>query len=186
MTDGRFVRRAEDQVVSINPLKDALSNFGTDGKGNSFASAAIDSAQQISTNKLPANLINSYVTGLIGWYTVTQKTVIGTGTNAQTFPRGMNVYWNIRWDYDKDKGPHVNAQFGSKKSVKIAYTLDQSKYDKDAKTTMANKVNELNQACKYSQAKNAGKTGEPDWDSNRDQAMQDLKNHFKSVANAPC
>ncbi|KAG8530496.1 uncharacterized protein KY384_004999 [Bacidia gigantensis] len=185
----RLVKRAEEVLSTINPLKDALSNFGADKQGKSFISSAMDSAEGIITNKFPKDKPNSFVTGLEGHYTLAKKLTIGTAENKQTFQSGTRLYWAVRWDYDPVKGPHVNAMFSGKPGTcKFAYNLDKSKFlegDEGGKKAMLDIAQDLNKQCKYSMAKNMGKD-KPEWDTTEEQAMEDLKNHFKTVGDGPC
>ncbi|KAL8773087.1 MAG: hypothetical protein Q9194_004423 [Teloschistes cf. exilis] len=188
-TNGRIVKREEETLTSTNPLKDALNNFGTDGDGNNLANAALDTSEGILTNKFPKTIPNAYITGLEGHYTLTQKMTIGTGDNQQLFTSGTKIFWRVRWDYDDTKGPHVNAQFGSNPSSKFAYSLDSSRFpeqtENGGKKAMQEVAKNLNKQCKYSSANNAGKD-KPTWDTTEQQAIEDLKNYFKSVVNGPC
>lgn len=185
-TSGRIIKRGEEQFTSANPLKDALNNFGKDKQGNGLASTALDTAEGILTNKFPAGKQNAYVTGLEGHYTLTQKLTVGTGDNQQTFASGTRLFWRVRWDYDPAKGPHVNAQFGTKSSTKFAYQLDSSKFtDPVPGKTMNGIMQNLNKQCNYNTAINLGKD-QPTWDSTEHQALEDLKKYFKSVVNEPC
>ncbi|KAI4253091.1 MAG: hypothetical protein LQ352_003901 [Teloschistes flavicans] len=188
-TYGRIFKREEETLTSTNPLKDALNNFGTDSDGNNLANAALDTTEGILTNKFPKTIPNAYVTGLEGHYTLTQKATIGTGDNQQIFTSGTKIFWRIRWDYDENKGPHVNAQFGSNPSSKFAYSLDSSEFpdqtQNGGKKAMEQVAKNLNKQCKYSYGKNAGKST-PTWDTTEDQAIEDLKTYFKSVVNGPC
>lgn len=154
----RIVKREEEELISTNPLKDALNSFGTDKQGNSLASATLDTAEGILTNKFPKESASAYVTGLKGHYKLPQKLIASTGTNQQTFPSGTDLFWQIRWDYDRSKGPHVNAQFGFKDSSKFSYNLDPSQYTNgDRQASMANIAKGLNKQCKYSSSINRGK-----------------------------
>ena len=181
----RIVKRVEEALNSNNPLKDALNNFGDQ------ASAAIDSTEGIMTNKLPPKFQNGYVSGLKGHYTPTKTFSVGTGDNAQTFRSGQSIYWEVRFDFDPDKGPHVNAQFGKKPSSKFAYQLDQSKWPdgtddlKRMQKAMVNTINELNDACNYDRGLNMGKST-PTWDTTEDDAMQKLKDYYKNAMSGPC
>lgn len=189
LVSGRIVKRAEEIITSTNPLKDALGNFGKDNQGNNLASAAIDTADGILTNKFPQGRQNAYVTGLEGHYTLPQKTTIGTGDNQQTFQSGERLFWRIRWDFDPQKGPHVNGHFGTKPPSKFAYSLDSSRWpeqgDNGAKKAMNRIVKDMNSKVKYEQTTNEGKN-QPTWDTTEKQAIEDLKNYFKAVANGPC
>lgn len=189
LVSGRIVKRAEEIITSTNPLEDALGNFGKDNQGNNLASAAIDTADGILTNKFPQGRQNAYVTGLEGNYTLPQKTTIGTGDNQQTFQSGERLFWRIRWDFDPQKGPHVNGHFGTKPPSKFAYSLDSSRWpeqgDNGAKKAMNRIVKDMNSKVKYEQTTNEGKN-QPTWDTIEKQAIEDLKNYFKAVANGPC
>lgn len=125
------------------------------------------------------------MTGLEGHYTVIQKMIVGTEANQQTFQSGTRLFWRIRWDFDLQKGPHVNAQFGTNPSSKFAYQLDSSRFEIDAKKTIEKIVKDLNKQCKYDMGLNTAKDN-PTWDTTEQQAMEDLKNYFKQVVNAPC
>lgn len=124
---------------------------------------------------------------------------MGTGDNANVFNAGERIYWQVRWDFDPTKGPHVNAQFGSGPSTKFAYQLDKSQFvtprnvdpndaNQAAKLTMKKLTNDMNEKANYNQAANAGKQGEPDWSQagGKDKAMSSLKDAWKAVANGPC
>ena len=184
MIGNRLRKRLEELLPSTNPLKDAFTNFGVDN-----IEAAINSATGIQTNKFPAEWLHAYVTGLIGHFELPAKLTIGTGDNKQVFKRGDRVYWNVRWDYDPVKGPHVNAQFGSKDSSKFAYQLDKEKWqdgDSDkGKKTMQQVIQNLNKAVKYNGNLNRLKD-KITWDSTEEQAIKDLKDFFKAEAKKPC
>ncbi|CAD6579893.1 MAG: hypothetical protein ASARMPRED_009287 [Alectoria sarmentosa] len=195
ITNDRLVKRAEELTTSTNPLKDAFNAFGFDKSGNSLASGALDSAEIIITNKFPEDLQNAYVTGLNGHYTLPQKLTVGTGDNTNTFASGQSIYWQVRWDYDPEKGPHVNAQFGSTKSTKFAYQLARSQFqiptnpeNSAAKYTMSKIMKDLNSKAKYDLTVNMGKQGEPNYDlaGGKQNALNNLKEAWKAVANAPC
>lgn len=181
---GRIVKRAEEVLKSTNPLKDALNNFGSKN-GNSLASEALNTAEGILTNKIPSGAQNAYITGLNGHYKLPQKTVIGTGDNKQTFQSGQSIYWQVRWDFDQTNGPHVNGQFGTKPSSKFAYSQDLSKTGQTAAKFMDATVKNLNKQCKYNGNLSYGKDTIT-WDTTEQQALEDLKSYFKSVANGPC
>lgn len=66
-------------MQSANPLKSALDIFGT---GN--ADSLLSSATTILTNKFPQTMMNAYVTGLSGKWTVPSKMTI----NGVTFNAG--------------------------------------------------------------------------------------------------
>ena len=97
----------------------------------------------------------------------------------------------MRFDFDKIKGPHVNAQFGKGPSSKFAYQLDQSKWPdgpddlKRMQKAMLNTINEVNDACNYNRNTNIGKST-PTWDTTEDDAMQKLKDYYKNAVNGPC
>ena len=142
-----------------------------------------------------------HVTGLHVHYTIPQgqKMTVGTGDNAQTFKSNSKIPWRVRWDYDPNKGPHVNAQFGTKPSTKFAYQLDSSLFLPRADLTnpdnpdvpdpgkaMQRIARNLNKQCKYERPLNEGKEGKPQWDTTEQQAIEDSKNYFKSVATGSC
>ncbi len=134
---------------------------------------------------------NAYITGLTGHYKLPQKVTIGTQDNQQTFKSGEDLFWRVRWDFDPVKGPHVNVQFGKQPSSKFAYKLDQSQWtrtgneDTWAKKTMAKISKDLNSRLDYDGGDNDGKS-EPTFKQGKQQAIEDLKNYFKSVAEGPC
>ena len=73
------------------------------------------------------------------------------------------MYWVVRFDFDKVKGPNVNAQFGKGPLSKFAYQLDQSKWsDGPEDLTRIQKVmktiNGLKDTCKYDRDLNMGKS----------------------------
>ena len=82
----------------------------------------------------------------------------------------------------------MNAQFGNNLSSKFAYQLDKSKFlegDAMGMKTMREIVKDSNKQCKYSHSQNAGKD-KPTWRTTEQKAIDDLKSHFKNVANRPC
>lgn len=193
--DNRLMKRGEESIISTNPLKDAFNAFGSDRSGNSLASAALDGAENILTNKFPRQLANAYVTGLNGHYTLPQKLTVGTGDNTNTFGSGQRVFWQVRWDYDPVKGPHVNAQFDSSK---FAYQLASSQFqtpkkpnpeieNQAAKVTMAKITDDMNTMAKYSKENNMAKQ-EPDFQEagGEQNAISNLKEAWKAIANGPC
>ena len=97
----------------------------------------------------------------------------------------------MRFDFDPNKGPHVNAQFGKGPSSKFAYQLDESKWpdgpNKLARMPKAtvNTINELNDACNYDMVLNIGKST-PTWDTTEDDALQKLKDYYKNAVSGPC
>ena len=135
-------------------------------------------------NIFPKTQPNAYVTGLNGHVTLDKDLVIGTNSgegtpnekkNQNQFTKGERVYWQVRWDYDPDKGPHVNVQFGGGPSIKFAFQLDTSKFEKPsqvnpndpkqaAKVTMRKITKDVNDMVKYDEDLNKGKSGEPSWD----------------------
>ncbi|KAI9655266.1 MAG: hypothetical protein M1829_000679 [Trizodia sp. TS-e1964] len=191
---------AEEIVESMNPLKEALANFGADKNGNSFAGAAMDTANHILLNKFPKDKANTYVTGLESIYTLTKKIYIGTGRNQKFFDSGTRLYWKVRWDYDEGKGPHVNAQFGKNPSSKFTYKLDPKKWPKvDSDGTeedierarkrarrmaMVKIMSNLNAKVKNNGKINQSKPKKT-WKTSEKDAVRDLKEYFKQVAKEP-
>ena len=97
----------------------------------------------------------------------------------------------MRWDYDPEKGPHVNVEFGKGPPAKLAFKLDPSQFDETLpdqgnwpKKTMDNIVNNLNNQVEYSRADNDGMS-KPTFSRGKTQAIEDLKIYFKSVAEGP-
>ena len=137
---GRIVKRGEVIVMSKNPLKDALNDFRKDKHGKSLASDALDTAEGILTNKFPEPDQNACFTGLTGHYKLPNDLTIGTNSNHHTFSAGQQIYWEIHWDFDPVKGPHVNGLFGKRPATKFAYRLDFPDFDgEDATETLNNK-----------------------------------------------
>ena len=169
---------AEQIVYSDTPLQDAFTHLN--GK-ISRAHHAIDGAKGILTNKFPQNQANAYVTGLYGYYELPEKLTIGVGMYAQIFSSDANLYWQIRWDYDSSKGPHVNANFEKNPSVKFAYQLNSEQYAAgNPKKTMKLITDELNDVVGYDQSSNWGKN-QPTWPKGERQAIEDLGSYFKHV-----
>lgn len=82
----------------------------------------------------------------------------------------------------------MNAQFGTNPSSKFVYSLDSSRFlegEAGAKKAMQDVVLNLNKQCKHKYSKNLGKDT-IEWDTTKEQAIEDLKNWFKSVANSSC
>ena len=195
--NGWIVKRAEDSIVSNNPLKAALDLFGTDSNGNGLASEALDGAEALMLNKLPEVYRNGYVTGLTGHYTVPRTLKVGTGDNYQVFNSGDKIWWQVRWDWDPEKGPHVNVQLG-KPSSKFAFKLDPLLFKENnmdparrSGDTMMGIAIDLNNQVGYDMNINVGKTGEPAFPAvnddetfpdGRTKVMVKLKEYFKSVA----
>lgn len=190
--EGHLEKREEEISTTTNALKEAFNLFGFDKSGKSRATNALDGAEEIICNRFPKGLQNAYITGLTGHYKLPEKLTVGTGKNQQNFRSGENLFWRVRWDYDLKKGPHVNAQFGTNPSSKFAFKVDKSQWTKNGdvegnwpKQTMNKIIQDLNSKVGYSQADNMGKD-EPKFPHGKDQAIQDLKNYFKSVAEGPC
>ena len=166
----------EEQIVFTHPLKDAFAAFN--GKKHN-ANKAIDSGDSILTNKFPKALQNAYVTGLQGYYILPEKITVGQGDNAQTFPSNTRLFWRIRWEFDQENGPHVNAQFGSHPSSKFAYLLDSTKIVVNQKATMNSIARGLNRATSYQANDSVGKDI-PIWEFGEEKALEDLKDYFKA------
>ena len=111
--------------------------------------------------------------------------------NAQTSKSGQSIYWEVRFDFDPVKGPHVNAAFGSKPLSKFAYQLDQSKWPNGPndlarmQKAMVKTINDVNDTCNYDRGLNMGKST-PTWDTTEDDAMQKLKDYYKNALSGPC
>ena len=58
--DVRIAKREQEEFISNNSVQGAVNNFGYQ------TSAAIDSTQDVTTNKLPQNVQNVFVSGLKG------------------------------------------------------------------------------------------------------------------------
>ena len=97
----------------------------------------------------------------------------------------------MRFDFDKVKDPHVNAQFRKDPSSKFACQLDKSKWPDGPndltrmQKAMRNTINELNDVCNYDSGLDTGKST-PTWATTEDDAMQKLKDYYKNVASGPC
>lgn len=67
------------------------------------------------------------MTGLTGNWTLPQRYTLGEGDEKWTFPRGYELLWTVRWDFDPrlQNGLHVNTQFGRSRPqlVKYSWTL---------------------------------------------------------------
>lgn len=116
----------------------------------------------------PRDFLNAAVTGLAGDYLLPQKFTVGTGDNKQTFRARETLHWEVRWDHDErhGRGPHVNAQFGTRPLSKFAYYLHESKYIQIPpeipaewkKATSNQMFQRLSNKVKYPMNHNAGKT----------------------------
>lgn len=110
------------------------------------------------------------------------------------------MYWQVRWDFDNDKGPHVNVQFGSGPSSKFASRLHESQFvtpkkvdpnvaNQAVKVTMAKIANDMNEIvdCNRS-AMYKGKQEGLNWGEvgGKERAMNNLKEAWKAIANGPC
>ncbi|KIW13448.1 hypothetical protein PV08_08636 [Exophiala spinifera] len=76
---------------------------------------------RIVTTRFPRGPMEGrYVTGLQGRCARQFHLVINAqqGT-SRTIEAGE--HWMIRWDYDPEKGPHVNASFGTSNATKFAF-----------------------------------------------------------------
>ena len=93
----------------------------------------------------------------------------------------------MRFDVDKIKGPHVNAQFAKGPSSKSAYELDKSKWPDGPddltrmQRAMVKIIHEVNGACNYNRNTNIGKST-PTWATTEDDAMQKLMDYYKNAA----
>lgn len=125
---------------------------------------------------------------LEGHFKLPNKVTIGTGDNQQTFQANENLFWRVRWDFDPTKGPHVNAQFGTKPSSKFAFRLDPSKFTNgDPGASMGKVAQDKNKLVQYSKADNDRKS-EPNFDKagGKDKVIENLKTAWKAIAEGPC
>ena len=129
-----LLRKREEKVSeSTNPLKTAFQKIAPPGfKG--LLAALLDSITEVGTNNLPKTSQNTWVNGIKGKLKVPRGSgknrdkgfsVGRPGTdNYNEFSVNEEVPWEVRWDYDPTKGPHVNAVIGrgdhkSKFAVKL-------------------------------------------------------------------
>lgn len=159
---------AEETATVINPLQTALQLFGFEHGGVPRALTILDSANNVMLIARPRDFLNAAVTGLAGDYLLPQKFTVGTGDNKQTFRARETLHWEVRWDHDErhGRGPHVNAQFGTRPLSKFAYYLHESKYIQIPpeipaewkKETSNQMFQRLSNKVKYPMNHNAGKT----------------------------
>jgi len=189
ISDSHLAKRTEKDQFSTNPLEDTFNALSTDKSGNSLADRALDGTEFI-LNRFPKDKPNAFVTGLTGQYKLPNKLKVGTGDNQQTFPANQNLFWRVRWDFDLIKGPHANAQFGTKPSSTFAFKLDPSKFtngDTTGGKTMNQIAVDMNSKAQYSYNDNAGKS-EPNFDmaGSKQKAMGNVKNAWKAIVDGPC
>jgi hypothetical protein len=186
-SEGRLEKRSEETRTVTHPLEEALNLFGLDNDGTKVALAALDSATNLLTNKFPQGQENAYVTGLMGYIVLPKSLTIGTGDNRQTFRRSFNMRWEVRWDYDRTRGPHVNAAFGDHPASKFAFILDEAQYVRTGDDpnqwpgrTMQAIVQSLNEIAGYPGAKNLGKTVLI-FKNSREDTTDRLKSYFRGL-----
>ena len=177
-------------MQSPDPLKSALNLFGADKAGNPYAGSALQGATTVLTNKFPKEKANAYVTGLTGKWTPPAKVVVG-GT---TFPKGVEVPWTVRIDFDPVKGPHVNFAIG-KGSTQTKYAVQTNlppaaEGDEAAKKAlqkaMINMKNQMNTAAGgYDTASNMGQPA-PTFPQSQEETLEKLKEYFNQEAAGPC
>ncbi|KAL8997819.1 MAG: hypothetical protein Q9169_002991 [Polycauliona sp. 2 TL-2023] len=126
--------RAEIIVVSSNPIKSALDklrimrppSLDITKPNDDIAYQVLRSADTPPlVQRLPVSERGAFVTGLKGtWPALTVTEEKGPRPKIQvdgeTFSKGKPLDWEIRWDFDPKKGPHVNARYGS---IKYAFCL---------------------------------------------------------------
>ncbi|KAL8656520.1 MAG: hypothetical protein Q9226_002647 [Calogaya cf. arnoldii] len=193
----RLFKRGEETTTSMNPLKEAFNKFGKDQNGNSLASKAIDSTKQIFTNKFPDKRPRAYVTGLNGKIKLEQKLTVGEiGDNVKHFKRGDEVFWEVRWDYERpqngDKGIHVNAEIGSSKFAIKLHPDMFVKPKKEGANPQVHTMNiisqKMNTITGYDGPGNTAKYGPLNWDSagGEEAAKEKLKEEWKRIVEGPC
>ncbi|KAL9633361.1 MAG: hypothetical protein Q9164_004741 [Protoblastenia rupestris] len=108
ISNKRLSKRAEESILSINPLTEAFSQLGNPG----LAAQAFEDANSLLINTLPETSKNAYISGLSGKFKVPMSKGklkgkgmrIGTRDNAQTFSDDADAFWRVRWGYDRAKG----------------------------------------------------------------------------------